>query len=116
MTTTELRPATIPLTGQRRRARRPGLIRRHGRLRDRSDELDAVATTSPERLRAHAALVTLWAGLTVTLLAYAIARGSVGAAFLALSVAWVTRLAWTALRQSRQRDHAQPTHPISFIP
>jgi L-fucose isomerase-like protein len=116
MTTTEVRAAAVPLTRQRRSKRHTDLVRHDGHVRDRSDAVDAAGTTRRERLRAHAALVTLWAGLTVTILAYAIARGSVGAVFLAVSVASVTRLAWTALRRSAQRDHAQPTRRVSFIP
>jgi hypothetical protein len=116
MTPTEVQAAALPLTRQRRSKRHADLVRRDGRVRDRSDAVDAAATTHRERLRAHAGLVTLWAGLTVTILAYAIARGSVGAVVLAASVASVTRLAWTALRPSAQRDHVQPTRSISFIP
>jgi Na+/H+ antiporter NhaD/arsenite permease-like protein len=114
--TTPLPPIAVAPTGQRRSTRHTNLRRRDGRARDRSNQVDTGATTRRERLRAHAALVTLWGALTVTILAYAITRGSVGGAFLAVAVAWVTHLASTALRRSRQHDDAQPTRPISFTP
>ena len=71
--------------------------------------------TTRERLRAHVALVVLWAGLAVAVVAYAIARESIGALVLALFVAWLARVPWTAARLG-ERDAAAEARPITFIP
>jgi hypothetical protein len=72
-------------------------------------------TTPRERFQAHVALVVLWAGLAVAIVAYAIARESIGAVVLALFVAWLARVPWTAAR-SGNRDAAAEARRITFIP
>ena len=71
--------------------------------------------TPRERFRARVALVVLWAGLAVAIVAYAIARESIGAVVLALFVAWLARVPWTAAR-SGNRDAAAEARRITFIP
>jgi hypothetical protein len=75
----------------------------------------APPVTPRETLRAHVSLVVLWAGLAVAIVAYAIARESIGAVVLALFVAWLARVPWTAAR-SGERDAAAEARAITFIP
>jgi hypothetical protein len=65
-------------------------------------------TTSRERLRAQGALIVLWAGLAVAILAYAIAEESAGALALAGLVTWLLRVAWSLAIRSRDGEHATP--------
>jgi hypothetical protein len=51
----------------------------------------------------------------VAIVAYAIARESIGAVVLALFVAWLARVPWTAAR-SGIRDAAAEARRITFIP
>jgi hypothetical protein len=78
-------------------------------------DLPAPPATPRETLRVHVSLVVLWAGLAVAVVAYAIARESIGALVLALFVAWLARVPWTAAR-SGDRDAAADARPITFIP
>jgi hypothetical protein len=100
-------------------ARRPGHADLLRRDRDASEHSAAGTpeplTTPRERFRAHVALVVLWAGLAVAIVAYAIARQSLGALALALFVAWLARVPWTAAR-SVDDEAAAEARPITFIP
>ena len=58
---------------------------------------------------------SFWAGLAVAIVAYAIARESIGALVLALFVAWLARVPWAAA-WSGERDGAAEARPITFIP
>ena len=51
----------------------------------------------------------------MAIVAYAIARERIGAVVLALFVAWLARVPWTAAR-SGSRDAAAEARPITFIP
>ena len=119
MSITELRATSaIPIYEPPRR-----LERRSGHTdvvcRDASEhpaaETSNLPATPGEWFRAHVALVVLWAGLAVAIVAYAIARESIGALVLALFVAWLARVPWTAAR-SGDRDAAAEARPITFIP
>ena len=119
MSITELRAASaMPIYEPPRR-----LERRSGHTdvvcRDASEHPTAGTpeppTTPRDRFRAHVALVVLWAGLAVAIVAYAIARESIGAVVLALFVAWLARVPWTAAR-SGSRDAAAEARRITFIP
>jgi hypothetical protein len=52
---------------------------------------------------ADAALVTMWAALAVTILAYAVARESVGALILGAVVAWQMSTAWSGVARRREQ-------------
>jgi hypothetical protein len=121
MSITELRatsamPIYEPLRRIERRPEHADLLRRD---RDASEHSAAGApkplTTPRERFRGHVALVVLWAGLAVAIVAYAIARESIGALVLALFVAWLARMPWTAA-WSGERDAAAQARRITFIP
>jgi hypothetical protein len=120
MSITQLRATSaVPIYEPPRRIeRRPGhadLVRRD---RDASEYSAAgipeAPTTPRERFRAHVALVVLWAGLAVAIVAYAIVRQSLGALALALFVAWLARVPWTAA-WSGDRDAEAQARPITFI-
>ena len=119
MSITELRAASaMPIYEPPRR-----LERRSGHTdvvcRDASEHPTPETSDPPgtlrERFRARVALVVLWAGLAVAIVAYAIARESIGAVLLALFVAWLARVPWTAAR-SGNRDAAAEARRITFIP
>ena len=121
MSITELRatsamPIYEPPHRIERRPPHTDLVRRD---RDASEhptaETPEPPTTPRDRFRAHVALVVLWAGLAVAIVAYAIARESIGAVVLALFVAWLARVPWTAAR-SGSRDAAAEARRITFIP
>jgi hypothetical protein len=121
MSITELRAtAAMPIYEPLRRIeRQPGhtdLVRRD---RDASEhpttETPEAPTTPRERFRAHVVLVVLWAGLAVAVVAYAIVRESLGALVLALFVAWLARVPWSAA-WSGERDAEAQARPITFIP
>jgi hypothetical protein len=121
MSITELRATSaMPIYEPPHRIeRRPGHADLLRRDRDASEHPTADTreppTTPRERFRAHVALIVLWAGLAVAIVAYAIARQSLGALALALFVAWLARVPWTAAR-SGDRDGAAEARPITFIP
>jgi hypothetical protein len=121
MTITEVRvTAAMPVYEPPYRVRRPpehsDLVRRDRRaLEHPTTDTGQPDATARERWRAHMALVALWAGLAAAIVAYAIARESIGALILALFVAWLARVPWTIAR-SRRREAAPDTRPISFIP
>jgi hypothetical protein len=73
------------------------------------------ASRDRDRFRAHIALVILWAGLIVAIVAYALARESIGALILALFVAWLARVPWASAR-SGERDAAAQSRQIAFVP
>lgn len=119
MSITELRATSaIPIyEPPRRREPRPGhtdVVCRDASEHSTAETSDLPATPR-ERFRAHVALVVLWAGLAVAIVAYAIARESIGALVLALFVAWLARVPWTAAR-SGERDAAAEARAITFIP
>jgi hypothetical protein len=118
MSITELRAASaMPIyEPPRRLERRSGhtdVVRRDAPEHPAAETSDLPATPR-ERFRAHVALVVLWAGLAVAIVAYAIARESIGALVLALFVAWLARVPWAAT-WSGERDGAAEARPITFI-
>jgi hypothetical protein len=120
MSITELRATSaMPIYEPPRRIERRGDADLGRPDRDASERPTAEApellTTPRERFRAHVAVVVLWAGLAVAIVAYAIARESIGALGLALFVAWLARMPWTAA-WSGERDSAAQARRITFIP
>ena len=79
----------------------------------RSHDTDHDRPLVRETFRAHAALSVAWAALAVIIVAYAIAKGSVGAAVLAAFVASVLRLAWAAAFKTD--DDADEQRPMQFL-
>lgn len=119
MSITELRAAcAMPIYEPPRRLEpRPGhtdLVRRDASEHSTAETAE-VPTTPRERFRAHVVLVVLWAGLAVAIVAYAIARQSLGALVLVLLVAWLARVPWTAARTG-ERDASAQARRITFIP
>ena len=119
MSITELRATcAMPIYEPPRRLEpRPGhtdLVRRDASEHSTAETAE-VPTTPRERFRAHVVLVVLWAGLAVAIVAYAIARESLGALVLALFVAWLARVPWTAARTG-ERDASAQARRITFIP
>jgi hypothetical protein len=103
-------PTAIP------RARLGRRFTRRTPLPRRADAIDAAGTTHPERVRAHAALIGLWIGLAVAILAYAIVQGSPGGAILAASTAWAAQAAWTAASRCKDRDDGRESRAIRLLP
>jgi hypothetical protein len=121
MSITELRatsamPIYEPLRRLERRSGHTDLVcRDHDASEHPTAETPEPPTTPRDRFRAHVALVVLWAGLAVAIVAYAIVRESIGALVLALFVAWLARVPWAAA-WSGERDAAAEARPITFIP
>jgi hypothetical protein len=63
------------------------------------------------RTRASASLVVAWASLAVAIAVYAIDRGSIGAAILAVVVTWQTTATWRAVVS---RHSEPPPRQITF--
>ena len=118
MSITELRAASAmpiyePPRRLERRSEHTDVVCRDASEHPTAETSDLPATPR-ERFRAHVALIVLWAGLAVAIVAYAIARESIGAVILALLVAWLARVPWTAAR-SGNRDAAAEARRITFI-
>jgi hypothetical protein len=119
MSITELRATcAMPIYEPPRRLEpRPGhtdLVRRDASEHSTAETAE-IPTTPSERFRAHVVLVVLWAGLAVAIVAYAIARESIGALVLAVFVAWLARVPWAAARTG-ERDASAQARRITFIP
>jgi hypothetical protein len=121
MSITELRAASAmpiyePTRRLERRSGRADLVRRDPSPRQQPTAETLERRTTPrDRFRAHIALVVLWAGLVVAIIAYALARESIGALILALFVAWLARVPWTSA-SSGERDAAAQARRITFLP
>ncbi len=76
----------------------------------RAGDAGPAGTSRPERLRAHAALIALWAGLALAILAYAISRESIATLALGTGAIWLLRTARTAAF----RDAGDEPTPITF--
>jgi hypothetical protein len=113
---TSAMPVYEPARRLERRSARSDLVRRDRPTPDQpTAETPGPQTTPRDRFRAHIALVVLWACLIVAIVAYALARESIGALILALFVAWLARVPWASAR-SGERDAAAQSRQITFVP